>query len=109
MYSVLGFYYSEECGVMIAIALFDMHECGEKRREVKRFKYIASGNVINISKPIGSFEDEPRSPFVFFLYSNQRLLLCFLIQLCSISTQFLGLIRWILILRSKKGTGDVNL
>ncbi|AED90860.2 HMG-box (high mobility group) DNA-binding family protein [Arabidopsis thaliana] len=57
----------EECGVMIAIALYDMHECGEKRREVKRFKYIASGNIDNISKPIGSFEDEPRSPFVFFL------------------------------------------
>lgn len=69
----MGFYSSEECDVMIAIALFDMHECGEKRREVKRFKYIASGNLDNISKPIGSIEDEPRSPFVFFLYSNQIL------------------------------------
>ncbi|KAL1197046.1 High mobility group B protein 7 [Cardamine amara subsp. amara] len=57
----------EECGVMIAIALFDMHECGEKRREVKRFKYVSSGIIDNISTPIGSFEDEPRSPFVFFL------------------------------------------
>ncbi|KAF2572698.1 hypothetical protein F2Q70_00006609 [Brassica cretica] len=58
----------EECGVMIAIALFDMHECGgEKRREVKRFKCVSSGKKIDddISKP--SFEDEPRSPFVFFL------------------------------------------
>ncbi|WZZ14549.1 hypothetical protein YC2023_107638 [Brassica napus] len=28
----------EGCGViMIVIALFDMHVCGEKRREVKRF------------------------------------------------------------------------
>ncbi|CAH8324454.1 unnamed protein product [Eruca vesicaria subsp. sativa] len=55
----------EECGVMIAIALFDMHECGEKRREVKRFKPISSDRID--SKPVGSFEDEPRSPFVFFL------------------------------------------
>ncbi|ESQ40448.1 hypothetical protein EUTSA_v10014946mg [Eutrema salsugineum] len=57
----------EECGLMIAIALFDMHECGENRREVKRFKCISSGKFENISKPVGSFEDEPRSPFVFFL------------------------------------------
>ncbi|KAF8115199.1 hypothetical protein N665_0029s0043 [Sinapis alba] len=57
----------EECGVMIAIALFDMHECcGEKRREVKRFKCVSSGKKMDdISEP--SFEDEPRSPFVFFL------------------------------------------
>ncbi|CAG7911948.1 unnamed protein product [Brassica rapa] len=57
----------EECGVMIAIALFDMHECGgEKRREVKRFKCVSSVKIDDdISKP--SFEDEPRSPFVFFL------------------------------------------
>ncbi|KAF3535276.1 hypothetical protein F2Q69_00018430 [Brassica cretica] len=55
----------EECGVMIAIALFDMHECGEKRREPKMFKCVSSD-----SKPIGSFGDEPRSPFVFFLYSR---------------------------------------
>ncbi|KAL0736538.1 hypothetical protein Bca4012_012748 [Brassica carinata] len=56
----------EECGVTIAIALFDMHECGgEKRREVKRFKCVSSGKIDDISKP--SFEDEPRSPFVFFL------------------------------------------
>ncbi|CAH2074023.1 unnamed protein product, partial [Thlaspi arvense] len=63
----------EECGVAIAIALFDMHECGEKRREVKRFKYISSPKIDNISKPTGCFEDEPRSPFIFFLYSNQNL------------------------------------
>ena len=58
---------------MIAIALFDMHECGgEKRREVKRFKCVSSGKKIDddISKP--SFEDEPRSPFVFFLYGNPK-------------------------------------
>ncbi|KFK24954.1 hypothetical protein AALP_AA8G047400 [Arabis alpina] len=54
----------EECGVVIAIALFDMHECGgEKRKEVKRFKCISSGKIDDFS----SFEDEPRSPFVFFL------------------------------------------
>ncbi|WZZ51752.1 hypothetical protein YC2023_051859 [Brassica napus] len=34
----LNFEKCEECGVMIAIALFDMHEGGEKRSEVKRFK-----------------------------------------------------------------------
>ncbi|KFK22456.1 hypothetical protein AALP_AAs61570U000100, partial [Arabis alpina] len=35
-----------------------MHECGgEKTKEVKRFKCIFSGKI----------EDEPRSPFVFFL------------------------------------------
>ncbi|KAF8081932.1 hypothetical protein N665_0856s0021 [Sinapis alba] len=55
----------EECGVMIAIALFDMHECGEKRSEVKRFKCISSDRTD--SKPVESFEEEPRSPFVFFL------------------------------------------
>ncbi|CAA7031987.1 unnamed protein product [Microthlaspi erraticum] len=63
----------EECGDTIAIALFDMHECGERKREVKRFKCISSGKVGIISKPVGSFEDEPRSPFIFFLYSNQNL------------------------------------
>uniref|UniRef100_A0A0D3AHV9 HMG box domain-containing protein n=1 Tax=Brassica oleracea var. oleracea TaxID=109376 RepID=A0A0D3AHV9_BRAOL len=57
----------EECGVMIAIALFDMHECGEKRREPKRFKCVSSD-----SKPIGSFGDEPRSPFVFFVEDFRR-------------------------------------
>ncbi|CAH8386593.1 unnamed protein product [Eruca vesicaria subsp. sativa] len=50
---------------MIAIALFVLHECGEKRKEVKRFKSISSDRID--SKPVGSFEDEPRSPFVFFL------------------------------------------
>ncbi|KAJ0233766.1 hypothetical protein HA466_0277950 [Hirschfeldia incana] len=53
----------EECGATIAIALFNMHECGEKRsRDVKKFKGIDT-----ISGPTLSFEDEPRSPFVFFL------------------------------------------
>ncbi|KAL0888568.1 hypothetical protein Bca101_012551 [Brassica carinata] len=66
----------EECGVTIAIALFDMHECGgEKRREVKRFKCVSSGKIDDISKP--SFEDEPRSPFVFFLYGKPKTFLCY--------------------------------
>ena len=76
LYSVFGFGSSEECGVMIAIALFDMHECGEKRREPKRFKCVSSD-----SKPIGSFGDEPRSPFVFFVYCNHNLTL-FLDYVC---------------------------
>ena len=63
---------------MIAIALFDMHECGEKRSEVKRFKCVSSDKIDDdISKP--SFKDEPRSPFVFFLYGNQNLPLLLLI------------------------------
>ncbi|WZZ39997.1 hypothetical protein YC2023_036256 [Brassica napus] len=35
----------EECGVMIAIALFDMHEGGEKRSEVKRFKCVSREGI----------------------------------------------------------------
>lgn len=85
-----GVYFSEECGDMIAIALFDMHECGERKWEVKRFKCISSGKIDNNSKPNGSFEDEPRSPFIFFWYSNQNLPLS-LSWILLISTQFLGL------------------
>lgn len=33
---------SHGCGVLVAIALFDMHECGDKRR-VKRFKGVGVG------------------------------------------------------------------
>ncbi|KAL0728574.1 hypothetical protein Bca4012_024667 [Brassica carinata] len=42
----------EECGVMVAIALFDMHECGEKRREVKRedFRRSYDGNMVEASR-----------------------------------------------------------
>ncbi|KAL0680612.1 hypothetical protein Bca4012_047459 [Brassica carinata] len=42
----------EECGVMIAIALFDMHECGEKRREPKRedFRRSYDGNMVDASR-----------------------------------------------------------
>ncbi|CAH8328534.1 unnamed protein product [Eruca vesicaria subsp. sativa] len=60
--------YDSNCS---AIALFVLHECGEKRKEVKRFRSISSDRID--SKPIGSFEDEPRSPFVFFLYCNHNL------------------------------------
>ncbi|KAL0668641.1 hypothetical protein Bca4012_031345 [Brassica carinata] len=37
---------------MIAIALFDMHECGEKRSEVKRFKCVSSGKYEEVSVPV---------------------------------------------------------
>ncbi|KAL0762240.1 hypothetical protein Bca101_078391 [Brassica carinata] len=40
---------NEECGVMIAVALFDMHEYGEKRSEVKRFKCVSSGKYEEVS------------------------------------------------------------
>uniref|UniRef100_A0A0D3BX61 Kinesin motor domain-containing protein n=1 Tax=Brassica oleracea var. oleracea TaxID=109376 RepID=A0A0D3BX61_BRAOL len=48
----LNFEKCEECGVMIAIALFDMHECGEKRSEVKRFKCVSSGKYEEVSVPV---------------------------------------------------------
>ncbi|WZZ53482.1 hypothetical protein YC2023_053589 [Brassica napus] len=41
----LNFEKCEECGVMIAIALFDMHEGGEKRSEVKRFKCVSREGI----------------------------------------------------------------
>ncbi|CAN7115273.1 unnamed protein product, partial [Brassica rapa subsp. narinosa] len=41
----LRFDSSDECGVMIAIALFDMHEGGEKRSEVKRFKCVSREGI----------------------------------------------------------------
>ncbi|CAN7080609.1 unnamed protein product [Brassica oleracea var. botrytis] len=34
---------------MIAVALFDMHEYGEKRSEVKRFKCVSSGKYEEVS------------------------------------------------------------
>ncbi|KAF3586230.1 hypothetical protein F2Q69_00026478 [Brassica cretica] len=48
----LNFEKCEECGVMIAIAVFDMHECGEKRSEVKRFKCVSSGKYEEVSVPV---------------------------------------------------------
>ncbi|KAF5956461.1 hypothetical protein HYC85_003686 [Camellia sinensis] len=52
------------CDVLVAIALSDMHEC-ESKKNVKRFKgEITSQNVKDLS-----FQDQPRSPFRFFMYA----------------------------------------
>ncbi|KAF2566011.1 hypothetical protein F2Q70_00027333 [Brassica cretica] len=49
----LNFEKCEECGVMIVIALFDMHEGGEKRSEVKRFIYVV---VVYESHVLGALQ-----------------------------------------------------
>lgn len=57
----------DECGVSVAVALMDMHECNAKK-DVKKLK----GN----SKPLISKEnnipEQPRSPFVFFMESYSK-------------------------------------
>ncbi|XP_010543689.1 PREDICTED: high mobility group B protein 7 isoform X1 [Tarenaya hassleriana] len=58
----------DECGVTVAVALFDMHECGEKRTEVKRFKGISSAtNKTDAVNQITGLDDQPRSAFVCFV------------------------------------------
>ncbi|KAJ4845480.1 hypothetical protein Tsubulata_039071 [Turnera subulata] len=54
-----------DCGVLVAIALADMHGCGsEAARDVKRFKGV-NGNKLTINKQ--SLCDQPRSPFRVFM------------------------------------------
>lgn len=63
---------SESCGVSIAIALADMHECEtEKELAVKRFRGVCGRQSVvtesqsqSQSHTIG---DQPRSPFRFFM------------------------------------------
>ncbi|KAM7276332.1 hypothetical protein ACFE04_018198 [Oxalis oulophora] len=61
----------DSCGLMIAVALIDMHECGENKREVKRFKGLPGTNNSNhhhnavVSKD--SLCVQLRSPFRFFM------------------------------------------
>ncbi|XP_076903710.1 high mobility group B protein 7-like [Bidens hawaiensis] len=50
----------ESCGVSIAIAIADMHEC-ESKKEVKKLKGV------NVEEQ--RFRDEPRSEFRFFMES----------------------------------------
>ncbi|XP_021904190.1 high mobility group B protein 7 [Carica papaya] len=55
----------DRCGVMVPIALADMHDCeGKKMKEVKRFKGI-SGKPKAIEQ--SSYSEQPRSPFRFFV------------------------------------------
>ncbi|KAJ8764001.1 hypothetical protein K2173_004874 [Erythroxylum novogranatense] len=52
------------CGVMVPIALADMHDCeAATRKDVKRFKGLRGNhNVVKLDSP-----DQPRSPFRFFM------------------------------------------
>ncbi|OAY46359.1 high mobility group B protein 7 [Manihot esculenta] len=54
----------ENCGVLAAIALADMHECeAEPKKAVKRFKGLnGKQNIVE-----GCNSDQPRSPFRFFM------------------------------------------
>ncbi|KAI8008261.1 hypothetical protein LOK49_LG07G00780 [Camellia lanceoleosa] len=59
-----AFHKCHYCGVLVAIALSDMHEC-KSRKNVKRFKgEIRTQNVKDLS-----FQDQPRSPFRYFMES----------------------------------------
>ncbi|KAK8620817.1 hypothetical protein V6N13_067278 [Hibiscus sabdariffa] len=51
------------CGEMVAIALADMHDCGPKKKELKRFK--GTDGTQNAVKPIISLQ--PRSAFNIFV------------------------------------------
>lgn len=57
--------FSESCGVLVAIALADMHEC-QPNKSVKRFNkgYFRSGDDKRLN-----FQDQPRSAFRFFMYN----------------------------------------
>lgn len=50
------------CGVSVAVALADMHEC-ESKKNAKRFKGERM-NRINVKQ---GFQDQPRSPFRLFM------------------------------------------
>ncbi|XP_038719899.1 high mobility group B protein 7 isoform X2 [Tripterygium wilfordii] len=53
------------CGISVAVALADMHECETEKEEVKRFKGVcAKQNVID-----QSCNDQPRSAFRLFMES----------------------------------------
>ncbi|KAJ9545835.1 hypothetical protein OSB04_025542 [Centaurea solstitialis] len=56
----------EGCGVSVAIALVDMHEC-ESKKDVKRLKVEKGGNQIKEQQL--KFQDQPRSEFRFFMES----------------------------------------
>ncbi|KAK9699961.1 hypothetical protein RND81_08G207100 [Saponaria officinalis] len=60
----------DECGVSVAVALMDMHECNMKMKNVKRLK--ENINVDNVVKKKVLIE-EPRSPFIFFMESYGKI------------------------------------
>ncbi|XP_024971660.1 high mobility group B protein 7 [Cynara cardunculus var. scolymus] len=55
----------ESCGVSVAIALVDMHEC-ESQKDVKRLKVEKEKHQIKVEL---RFQDQPRSEFRFFMES----------------------------------------
>ncbi|KAD4585960.1 hypothetical protein E3N88_23561 [Mikania micrantha] len=55
----------ESCGISIAIALADMHEC-EPKKDVKKLKEEKVKCWIEVEQ---GFQDEPRSEFRFFMES----------------------------------------
>ncbi|CAO2825781.1 unnamed protein product [Amaranthus hypochondriacus] len=60
----------EECGVSVAIALMDMHDC-KRQKDVKKFKGKSKPSIPEIPKN-NVISEQPRSPFMFFMesYSN---------------------------------------
>ncbi|XP_058182993.1 high mobility group B protein 7 isoform X2 [Rhododendron vialii] len=52
------------CGVSVAVALADMHDC-ESKKNAKRFK----GECMNRNNVKQRFQDQPRSPFRLFMES----------------------------------------
>jgi hypothetical protein len=55
---------SNNCGVSVAVALADMHECETKEEVVvKRFRGVCGRQSVVKQ----SFGDQPRSPFRFFM------------------------------------------
>ncbi|KAL3732448.1 hypothetical protein ACJRO7_029165 [Eucalyptus globulus] len=61
----------DTCGESVAIALADMHECEEPKKEVKRFRGFCG---VLKSNYVGeeSAADQPRSAFCFFMESFLR-------------------------------------
>ncbi|KAL2896523.1 High mobility group B protein 7 [Bienertia sinuspersici] len=58
----------DECGVSVAVALMDMHDCKVKK-DVKKFK----GRDLKPLIPENVSDDEqPRSPFMFFMESYSK-------------------------------------
>ncbi|XP_031382274.1 uncharacterized protein LOC116196606 isoform X2 [Punica granatum] len=58
----------DQCGISVAIALADMHECQPGKKEVKRFRGL-SANHDFIRAGGQSFAHQPRSAFCFFIRS----------------------------------------
>ncbi|XP_023912558.1 high mobility group B protein 7 isoform X3 [Quercus suber] len=58
----------ESCGVSIAIALADMHECESKKElAVKRFRGVCGRQSVVTESQSHTIGDQPRSPFRFFM------------------------------------------